>query len=113
MIDPLSDYCVIPKPDAFWLGYPEAAQDDPISMPPNLYTVATNDGYSQAMLIKIEEVSLGESTLNNVDFLAFDLQQVTGFDVVIGHNFLSRLSATVEIDYDKKEMKILRKNSQN
>ena len=113
MFDPLSDYCVIPKPDAFWLGYPEAAQDDPITMPPNLYTIATNNGYSQAMLIKIAKVSLGESSLNNVDFLALDLQQVTGYDVIIGRDFLFRLGAFLEIDYDEKKMKVTRKYSNN
>ncbi|MDG6906410.1 MAG: hypothetical protein JRN20_11560 [Nitrososphaerota archaeon] len=106
LIDPLSDYCIIPKPDAFWLGYPEAAQDDPITMPPNLTTIATNNGYAQAMLIKIREVDLNKSKLRNVDFLALDLQQVTGFDVVIGRNFLASLGLIVEMDYQNKEMKI-------
>ena len=109
LIDPLSDYCIIPKPDAFWLGYTEAAQDDPITTPPNLLTIATNNGYSQAMLIKVDEVSLGELKLNNVDFLALDLQQVTCFDVVIGRNLLSGLGLRVEMNYDEKETKIARK----
>ena len=113
LIDPLSDYCIIPKPDAFWLGYPEAAQDDPITMPPNLTTIATNNGYAQAMLIRIKEVDLNNLKLANVDFLALDLQQVTGFDVIIGRNFLSSLGLQVEMDYRNKEMKIKQEISSN
>ncbi|MCL4517646.1 MAG: hypothetical protein M1587_00440 [Thaumarchaeota archaeon] len=113
LIDPLSDYCIIPKPDAFWLGYPEAAQDDPITMPPNLTTIATNNGYAQAMLIRIKEVDLNNLKLTNVDFLALDLQQVTGFDLIIGRNFLSSLGLQVEMDYRNKEMKIKQEISSN
>ena len=65
------------------------------------------------MLIKVNEVSLGELKSNNVDFLALDLQQVTCFDVVIGRNFLSGLGLRVEMNYDEKETKIVQKKPEN
>ena len=106
LIDPVSDYCVIPKPDAFRLGYYEAAHDDPITMPPNLVTVTSSIGFSQGMQIKMQEVALGEYKLENVDFLVFDLPAATGYDVIIGRSFLWASKSKIEIDYFSHSLKL-------
>jgi len=111
LIDPASDYCILPKPDAFRLGYPEAAHDDPITMPPNLITVASSAGYSQGMLIKMQELELGDIKLRDVDFLAYDVSQSVCFDAVLGRTFFSAAECDLELNYSSKKLKIRRKGS--
>jgi len=109
LLDPASDYCVIPKPDAFRLGYPEAAHDDPITMPPNLVTMATSTGYSQGMLIKIQELHLGQISLQNVPFIAYDLSQSVCYDAILGRSFFSAAQCDLELDYSTQKLKIARR----
>ena len=111
LLDPASDYCVLPKPDAFRLGYPEAAHDDPITMPPNLVTLSTGAGYSQGMLIKIQELNLGQIRLENVAFIAHDLSQSVCYDVILGRSFFSAAGCNLELDYSSQKLKILRKQT--
>ena len=106
LVDPATDYCVMPKPDAFRLGYTEAAQDDPITTPPNLVTLASSGGYSQGMLIKMCQVSVNTFTLNDVDFLAYDLQQSTCYDMILGRSFFLPAKLRVEIDYASRQMNL-------
>jgi predicted aspartyl protease len=99
LVDSAASYCIMPKVDAYALGYGEAIQDpstDFITRPANLMTVATFAGYLDAPLIRVDEVSLGGQVFRNVEFLAYDLPQEAGFDVVLGASLLSR--AKVKLD---------------
>jgi predicted aspartyl protease len=111
LVDPATDYCVLPKPDAYRLGYPEAAHDDPISMPPNLITLVSSAGFSQGMLIKIEELSLGTLRVKDVDFLAFDLPQAVCYDSILGRTFFQASGTRLELDYSRLTMKLTKTES--
>ena len=100
LLDSASQYCVMPKVDAYSLGYGEAIQDpttDFITRPSNLMTVATFAGYIDAPVIKVEEASFRGAAFKEVEFLAYDLPQETGFDVVIGASLLSRARAKLDM----------------
>jgi predicted aspartyl protease len=111
LLDPASDYCVLPKPDAFRLGYPEAAHDDPITTPPNLLTAASMAGYTQSMLIKMKQVWVGGIESEEVDFLAFDLPQSICYDAILGKSFLKAAGVKLEMDYAKKELRIMQEKN--
>ena len=104
LVDPCSEYCVMPKVDAYGLGYPEAANDDPITPADNTTTFVSFEGYSKAALIGMAEVSLGGLSFPNIEFLAFDLPQVTRFDVVIGRSLLK--FTRLEVDYVTHTLRI-------
>jgi hypothetical protein len=95
--------------DAFWLGYPEAAREDPITTPANLVRLATINGYIDGMIIYIEQTMIGEISVNNVPFLALDLPQVMGFDVILGRIFFLTGLLDVELDFSAGKLKIARK----
>lgn len=97
LVDPCSEYCIVPKVDAYALGYSEAANDDPVTPQANTVTFVSVEGYARAALIEMAEVTLGGTSFRNIDFLAFDLPQITRFDVIIGQSLLK--STKVEIDY--------------
>ncbi|MDG6902880.1 MAG: clan AA aspartic protease [Nitrososphaerota archaeon] len=104
LIDTGSDYCVLPRVDAFRLGYPEAANDDLIVPAENTTSFVTHNGHGQAASIKMAKVDIGQETFENVEFLAFDLPQVTGFDVVLGGSILKFLN--LRMDYSSKHLEI-------
>ena len=105
LVDPCSEYCIMPKVDAYALGYPEAANDDPVTPADNTLTYTSFDGYGKAALIGIAEVSFGGFSFPNIDFLALDLPQVTRFDVVIGRSLLK--FTKLEIDYLTRTLRIV------
>jgi predicted aspartyl protease len=96
LIDVGAEYCVIPKVDAYALGYQEAANDDPITPAYNTLTFTSYDGYGKVALIEMTQVSLGGMSFDKVDFVAFDLPQATCFDVVVGRSLLQFMK--LEID---------------
>jgi len=102
LIDFGAEYCVLPKVDAFALGYPEAGNDDPRSQDSNRVTLASHDGYNSAALIKMTQVELGHMSFENVDFLAFDIPQATGLDVVLGRSLLQFLK--LEFDFSVSQL---------
>jgi hypothetical protein len=100
VMNPASDFCVLPRVDAYHLGYPEVAQDAGTSFmtrPTNLTTLTTSSGYINAPLISMEEVAVGSKCFRNIDFLAHDLPQETRFDVMLGRSLLSR--SGIRIDF--------------
>jgi len=97
LLDAGSDYCILPKVDAFTLGYPDVARADTIVRAPNTTTFLTPTGYDKAPLIKMSQVDVGPLVFSDVDFLAFDLPQACGFDVVLGRSLLQFLR--IEMDY--------------
>ena len=97
LVNPGCEYCILPKVDAFALGYPEATYDDPVTPADNTLTYTGLNGDGQAALIKLAEVRLGDASFEDVEFLAVDLPQITTFDVVLGWSLLK--STKLEIDY--------------
>jgi predicted aspartyl protease len=108
LLDPGVEYCVIPKVDAYALGYSEAANDDPISPGDNTITFTSYDGYGKAALIDMVQVEIGTMTFKNVDFIAYDIPQVNGFDVVLGRNLLKFMK--LELDYSVGQLRMERKS---
>jgi len=105
-----SDYCVIPKPDSYVLGFTETAHVGYIVRPPNLTTMVAPNGFATGIQIKMDEVQVGNIKVNDVDFVAFDLPQAGGVDLVIGRSLLRFLN--VEVDYSAKRLKIGRSAAQ-
>lgn len=103
-MDPGAEYCVLPKVDAYLLGYPEAANDDPITPANNTLTFTSYGGYGKVALIEMARVEIGSLSFDRVDFLAFDLPQVTGFDVVLGRSLLQFMK--VEFDYSAGRLRV-------
>jgi predicted aspartyl protease len=104
LVDAGSEYCILPKIDAFRLGYPDVAQIDTVVQAPNTTHFVTHLGFGKAPLIKIKEVALGRLTFGDVDFLAFDLPQACGFDVVFGRSLLHRVG--LEVDFSKGMLRL-------
>jgi len=89
LLVPATEYCILPRVDAFQLGYPEAASDSRTSSPNNLM-LASYTGYGRGTRIKIAQVEIGSMSFKDVEFLAFDTLQAVGFDVVLGLTLLRR-----------------------
>jgi len=106
MINVTTDYCFLPRVDAYRLGYPEAAHDDPVTTPANLVRLATSNGYIDGMMIIIEQVEIGDLKVSGVPFLGFDLPQVTGYDVVLGRTFFSKGELKLELDFASGNLKL-------
>ena len=88
LIVPTAEFCVIPKVDAYRLGYHEAAGADARVPIPNTITFASYMGYGRGTVIKIVRVDIGSMSEGDVEFLAFDPLQTTGFDMILGRSFL-------------------------
>ncbi len=104
LVDLGTEYCIIPKVDAYALGYPEAANDDPVTPGDNTLTFSSHEGFGKAGLISMAEVGVGALSFTNVEFLAFDLPQATTFDIVIGRSLLQ--STRLQIDYSTELLRI-------
>jgi hypothetical protein len=96
LISPGSDNSILPKVDAYRLGYGEAARGDRVTQPPNLLRGLTYNGYWEGMLVNMKEVTLAGVSVQDVPFVAFDLPQASSFDVVLGWPLLRLVG--VEID---------------
>lgn len=107
MVSPSTEYSVIPKVDAFRLGYTEAARDNNlVTMPPNLARGLTYDGYWEGMMIKIREVVVAGVSAVDVPFIAFDIPQLSSFDVVLGMPLLRMMM--MQIDCSKNTVRLMR-----
>jgi predicted aspartyl protease len=110
LVDQTSDYCVIPRVDAYRLGYPEASHDDLVTTPANLVMVSTATGYAQGMMIVMQLVEIGGIKVESLPFLGVDLPQVMGYDVVVGRNFFEKTESRLEIDFLARKIKITKEN---
>lgn len=104
LIIPTADYCVLPKVDAFNLGYPEAASVDARIPLPNTLTFASYNAYGRGTLIKIAQVDIGSISVKDVEFLAFDLLQTVGYDVVLGRSLLGQMR--LELDFPGRRLRM-------
>ena len=98
---PSSEYCVIPKVDAFALGYGEAALVDERIPSQNALHFVTSSGYGRGALIKMAQVDVGKISLEDVDFVTYDMLQPTGFDAVLGRSFLQGMK--FQVDFPKHQ----------
>ena len=106
LINPLSEYCIIPKVDAYLLGYPEVAFQHPTVAPPNSRTLLTYDGYNRSVVFTIGSVDVGSLHFEEVEFAAFDLPQASGFEAVIGKSLMER--TTVTLDWSHRKLTLLK-----
>ena len=97
LVVPTSEFCVLPTVDAYGLGYPEVAVSDARIPTPNSRMFATYTGYGRGTPIRMARVDIGGISLKDVEFLAFDLQQTLGVDVLLGLSLLRNLS--VHLDF--------------
>ena len=104
VLDVTADYCVIPKGDAYWLGYYEAANDDPVTPAGNTLDFISYDGYGKVALINVARVDMGSMTFRDVDFVAFELHQRMRFEALIGRSILQ--FTKLEFDYSLGELTI-------
>lgn len=105
VIDPASQYVVIPKVDALQLGYEPAYREMLVGLSEEVgyilaYTIA---GPIEVLDITIDEIRVGDLVVKNVLAIPYDLPMETGVDIILGHSFLSKLKA-VNIDYEKKQL---------
>ena len=106
LIAPTADYCVLPKVDAFNLGYPEAASVDTRVPAPNTLTFASHNSYGRGTLIKMAQVDVGSISVKDVEFLAFDLLQTVGYDVILGRSLLRHVR--LELDFVEGRLRMER-----
>jgi hypothetical protein len=78
-----------------------------------LITLVSSVGFSQAMLIKIQELALGPLRVKDVDFLAFDLPQAACYDSILGRTFFLASGARLELDYSTMTMKLTKTRPSN
>ncbi len=95
---------MITKVDAYGLGYAEAANDDPRALASNTLTFTSVVGYGNGALIQMAQVDLGAMSFRNVEFVAFDIPQVAGFDVVLGRSILQFMD--LELNYGTAQLTI-------
>lgn len=106
LVDFQADYCTLPAVDAYRLGYPEAARMPTEVTQPNLIKIVTHLGYADAPMIKMKEVSIGTILVKDVEFLAFDIFQGNGYDVMLGKTLLKDFN--VNVDGARKRLSVQR-----
>lgn len=91
LVAPAAWFCVIPTVDAYQLGYSEVVPSDSRIPLPNTKTFASYTGYGRGTEIKMAQVDIGGLSFKDVEFLAYDLMQAIGLDVVLGRNLFRDL----------------------
>jgi len=104
MLDISAEYCVLPKVDAYALGYYEAANDNPVAPANNTLDFISYEGVGKAALITMAGVELGGMRFPHVEFVAHDLPQATRFDVLLGRSLLQFLK--LDLDYSNGQLAI-------
>ena len=104
MLDISAEYCVLPKVDAYALGYYEAANDNPVAPANNTLDFISYEGVGKAALITMAGVELGGMRFPQVEFVAHDLPQATRFDVLLGRSLLQFLK--LDLDYSNGQLAI-------
>ena len=99
LIDPVYEYCVIPKGDAYVFGHPEVAFQQLTVDPPNARTLVTGGGFNKTVIFEVGSVEIGGLSFERVEFAAVDLPQQVGFEAVIGQSLLKRSSLTIDWEH--------------
>jgi len=106
-----SDCSFVPKVDAYRLGYTEAAYTESLTTPPNLALLVTSHGYAEGAVVRMVEVTVGEFSIRDCEFVAHDIEQVAGYDVVLGLNILK--SFNLNIDYEHRRFTLQKVGDEN
>lgn len=104
LIAPTSECCVLPKVDAFRLGYPEAAAANDRVASPSVVPFASYVGFGRGTAIRMARVEMGGMTFEDVDFLAFDQLQSVGYDVVLGLTLLGQ--TRLDLDFSSRTLRL-------
>ena len=104
LVCPTSEYCVLPKVDAYRLGYAEAALADNRAPSPSVVSFATYMGFGRGTSIRMARVEVGGMAFRDVDFVAFDPLQSVGYDVVLGLTVLQKLH--LDLDFASRSMRL-------
>jgi hypothetical protein len=104
LIDPVYEYCVIPKGDAYLFGHSEVAFQQMTVGPPNARTLITGGGFNKTVVFEVGSVEIGGLFFEHVEFAAVDLPQQVGFEAVIGKSLLKHASVT--LDWEHKLLRI-------
>lgn len=109
VLSPTFEYCAIPTVDAFALGYEEAAvaSGDHTIHAPNLLHFVSSGGYGRGALIKMTQLDIGPLSLQDVEFLTYDILQTTGVDIVLGRSLLKEMR--MEIDFKSHKLMLEKK----
>lgn len=100
-------YSIITRVDAYLLGFAEAVSDviaDVITRPHYLTSLVGVNGFIDAPMILMDEVTIGNLTFKNLEFITYDLPPETGLDIILGKNFLEKAKA--RIDYRNRVIEI-------
>ena len=96
IVDPVYEYCIVPKGDAYLFGHSEAAFQQLTVGPPNARTMVTGGGFSKTVVFEVASVEIGLLSFERVEFAAMDLPQQVGFEAVIGKSLLKHASLTLD-----------------
>jgi predicted aspartyl protease len=93
LLSTASEYSVLPRVDAYRLGYTHVLEDPitaEITFSPHVVTFVSATGFEKGSLVVVDRVSVGESSVEGLECIAYDLPQESGVDLILGLNFLSR-----------------------
>lgn len=96
LVNPVYEYCVIPKGDAYIFGHSEVAFQHLTVGPPNARTLITGSGFNRTVVFEVGSVEVGGLSFERVEFAAVDLPQQVGFEAVIGQSLLKHTSVTLD-----------------
>lgn len=99
LVDPVYEYCILPKGDAYFFGHPEVAFQHMTVGPPNGRTLLTGGGFNRTVVFEVGSVEIGGLSFERVEFAAVDLPQEVGFEAVIGQSLLKRASVTLDWEH--------------
>jgi hypothetical protein len=103
LISPSSEYCIIPQVDAHYLGSNRLMKNIVNATIYERNNLAlTCSGYVNALLTVIDKVEIGSISIDNVEFVEYDLPQETCFDIILGQNAFRHNRIT--IDYKVREI---------
>lgn len=108
LIDPVYEYCIIPKGDAYVFGHSEVVFQQMTVSPPNARTLVTGGGFDKTIVFPVGSVEIGGLSFEGVEFAAVDLPQQVGFEAVIGQSLLKRTSVT--LDWEHRLLRISKVN---
>lgn len=104
LVAPTSEYCVVPKVDVFSLGYTDVPMGDERVPDQNALYFVTSASHGRGTLVKMAQVDVGPISLKDVGFVTYDLQQATGYDVVLGRSFLEGLK--LRVDFAARQLEL-------
>ncbi|MDG7007048.1 MAG: hypothetical protein JRN06_02250 [Nitrososphaerota archaeon] len=104
LVDPVYEYCIVPKGDAYFFGHPEVAFQHMTVGPPNARALLTGGGFNKTVVFEVGSVEIGGLSFERVEFAAVDLPQEVGFEAVVGQSLLKHTSVTM--DWERRVLRL-------